>query len=44
MLSVQRPPMHVMMYVWRGSRFAGACGNVSKREMGSRLMTYSEYR
>jgi hypothetical protein len=25
MLSVQRPPMHVMMYVWRGSRFAGTC-------------------
>jgi hypothetical protein len=29
MLSVQRPPMHVMMYVWRGSRFAGACDAVS---------------
>lgn len=37
MLSVQRPPMHVMIYVWRGSRatllFAGACWLIRIRQI-----------
>jgi hypothetical protein len=42
MLSVQRPLMQVMMYVWRGSRFAGACSNVSDRKLGRGVSTYGK--
>jgi hypothetical protein len=42
MLSVQRPLMQVMMYVWRGSRFAGACSDISDKKLSRCMGSYGK--